>query len=98
MYQALLASGAHKAAKILLENISDDDPQVCGVLKACQKTFGKTPSASSKGKKKKNKLVSILEACQGSIGETVSLEACQGNISETVSVKSKRKKKKTKPK
>ncbi|KAK1407047.1 hypothetical protein QVD17_38657 [Tagetes erecta] len=75
MYQALLASGAHKAAKILLENISDDDPQVCGVLKACQETFGKTASASSKGKKKKNKLISIVEACQGRIAETVSLEA-----------------------
>ncbi|KAL8243415.1 hypothetical protein R6Q59_009673 [Mikania micrantha] len=52
MYQALLASGAHKAAKVILENIPDDDPQVCGVLKACQETFGKT---TSRGKKKKKK-------------------------------------------
>nr|XP_043608051.1 pentatricopeptide repeat-containing protein At4g04790, mitochondrial-like isoform X2 [Erigeron canadensis] len=59
MYQALVASGAHKAAKILLENIPDDDPHVCTVIKASQKTFGKTPSVESvennKKKKKKRK-------------------------------------------
>ncbi|KAK9080651.1 hypothetical protein SSX86_000409 [Deinandra increscens subsp. villosa] len=69
MYQALLASGAHKAANVILENISDDDPHVCGVVKACQETFGETDSSGSKGKKKKKN--SVLEVCQEALGETV---------------------------
>ncbi|KAI3820542.1 hypothetical protein L1987_08090 [Smallanthus sonchifolius] len=85
MYQALLASGAHKAAKMLLENIPDDDPHVCGVLKACQRTFGKTASARNEGKKKKKKKNCVLETCQETVGKTAS-------------VKSKGKKKKKKPK
>lgn len=55
MYQALLASGAYKAAKSLLENISDDDPHVRCVLEACRDTFGKASSVESKRRKKKNK-------------------------------------------
>ncbi|KAL7598217.1 pentatricopeptide repeat-containing protein At4g04790, mitochondrial isoform X1 [Lactuca sativa] len=59
MYQALLASGGHKAAKVLLGNISDDDSHVCDVIKACQATYGISSSSSSalveKKKKKKNK-------------------------------------------
>ncbi|KAI3673777.1 hypothetical protein L6452_39907 [Arctium lappa] len=55
MYQALLASGAHKAAKILLENIHDDDPHVCHVLTACRLTFGKSASDETKEKKKTTK-------------------------------------------
>ncbi|KAJ9568091.1 hypothetical protein OSB04_004057 [Centaurea solstitialis] len=55
MYQALLASGAHKAAKILLENIHDDDPHVCRVLNACRLTFGKLASDKIEEKEKKEK-------------------------------------------
>ncbi|XP_076959699.1 pentatricopeptide repeat-containing protein At4g04790, mitochondrial-like [Bidens hawaiensis] len=62
MYQALLASGAHKAAKVILEKIPDDDPHVCGVLKASLETFGKTASVKSEGKKKKKKTSRVLEA------------------------------------
>ncbi|KAF5807413.1 putative tetratricopeptide-like helical domain superfamily, pentacotripeptide-repeat region of PRORP [Helianthus annuus] len=84
MYQALLASGAHKRAKVLLENIPDDDPDVRGVLKACQETFGKTAPVRNKGKKKKKNRVP---------------EECVETLGEIVSVKSEgKKKKKKKPK
>ncbi|KAL4566833.1 hypothetical protein LXL04_030958 [Taraxacum kok-saghyz] len=55
MYQALLASGGYKAAKVLLESIPDEDPHVCLVLKACQQAFG----TSAKHKKKKKKKIII---------------------------------------
>ncbi|KAJ7948482.1 Pentatricopeptide repeat-containing protein [Quillaja saponaria] len=39
MYQALLASGDYRSAKLILHRIPKDDPHVCSVLKACQKTY-----------------------------------------------------------
>ncbi|KVH99068.1 hypothetical protein Ccrd_022648 [Cynara cardunculus var. scolymus] len=53
MYQALLASGAHKAAKVLLKNIHDDDCHVLRVLNACRLTFGK--SASTKPRRERRR-------------------------------------------
>lgn len=50
MYQVLLASGEHKAAKILLNKIPKDDIHVRCVIKACQTSYIK--SKSTKGKKK----------------------------------------------
>ncbi|KAI7747407.1 hypothetical protein M8C21_002328, partial [Ambrosia artemisiifolia] len=87
MYQALLASGAHKQAKIVLENIADDDEHVCGVLKACQETFGKTAPVRNKEKKKKKNCV--LEAVEEAMVKSVSVES-EG--------KKKKKKKKKKAK
>ncbi|GAV60856.1 PPR domain-containing protein/PPR_2 domain-containing protein [Cephalotus follicularis] len=40
MYQALLASGDHKTANILLKKIPKDDPHVRCVIKACKNTYG----------------------------------------------------------
>nr|XP_023876966.1 pentatricopeptide repeat-containing protein At4g04790, mitochondrial-like [Quercus suber] len=50
MYQVLLASGEHKAAKILLNKIPKDDIHVRCVIKACQTSY--ISSKSTKGKKK----------------------------------------------
>ncbi|KAK4576310.1 hypothetical protein RGQ29_027035 [Quercus rubra] len=50
MYQVLLASGEHKAAKILLNKIPKDDIHVRCVIKACQTSYIR--SMSTKGKKK----------------------------------------------
>ncbi|XP_071692376.1 pentatricopeptide repeat-containing protein At4g04790, mitochondrial-like [Rutidosis leptorrhynchoides] len=55
MYQALMASGAFKAAKILLENIPDDDPHVRFVLKACRDTFANSSSSVVETQPKKKK-------------------------------------------
>lgn len=39
MYQALLASGDHKSAKILLSKIPRDDPHVRSIVGACKATY-----------------------------------------------------------
>lgn len=52
MYQALLASGDHKAANVILDQIPNDDPHVSSVVEACQKRY---PESTSKGSKKKKK-------------------------------------------
>ncbi|XP_076910860.1 pentatricopeptide repeat-containing protein At4g04790, mitochondrial-like [Bidens hawaiensis] len=90
MYQALLASGAHKAAKVILEKIPDDDPHVCGVLKASHETFGKTASVVSEEKKKKKKMSRVLEAILDSSDKPASVKSEGKN--------QKKKKKKKKPK
>lgn len=90
MYQALLASGSHKAAKILLENIPDDDPHVCRVLKACRETFGKSANVELKG-------------CQETSGKSTTVElrafletACKSTTVESGGKKKKNKRKKRK--
>ncbi|XP_011048290.1 PREDICTED: pentatricopeptide repeat-containing protein At4g04790, mitochondrial-like [Populus euphratica] len=53
MYQALLASGGHVSAKVLLNKIPKDDPHVRIVIQECQRTYiGHT---SLKGEKKRIK-------------------------------------------
>ncbi|XP_059441393.1 pentatricopeptide repeat-containing protein At4g04790, mitochondrial-like isoform X2 [Corylus avellana] len=54
MYQALLASGDHKSAKIMLNKIPKDDPHVLSVIKAFQRSYY-TVSNSEDGKKRKKK-------------------------------------------
>ncbi|XP_021636732.2 pentatricopeptide repeat-containing protein At4g04790, mitochondrial [Hevea brasiliensis] len=51
MYQALLASGDQKSAKLMLAKIPKYDLHVCLIIQACQKTY--IGSNSTKGKKKK---------------------------------------------
>nr|GEV74476.1 pentatricopeptide repeat-containing protein At4g04790, mitochondrial-like [Tanacetum cinerariifolium] len=89
MYQALLASGAHKAAKILLENIPDDDPHVCRVLKACRETFGKSANElkgrqETSGKSTTDELKAFIET------------ACKSGTVESGGKKKKNKRKKRK--
>lgn len=58
MYHALLASGDHRSANIMLKKIPKDDAEVCYVIKACQDTYGDhTPvgKKKKKGGKKKEK-------------------------------------------
>ncbi|KAL3639931.1 hypothetical protein CASFOL_014899 [Castilleja foliolosa] len=60
MYQALLASGDHKSAAKILSNIRGDDPHIHCVIKACQKTYIKSPPVGKKQKKKNKALVATL--------------------------------------
>jgi len=39
MYQALLASGGHVSAKVMLNKIPKDDPHVRIVIQECQRTY-----------------------------------------------------------
>lgn len=55
MYQALLASGDHKSAKIMLNKIPKDDPHVLSVIKAFQRNYIVSNSADGKKRKKKKK-------------------------------------------
>lgn len=55
MYQALLASGDHKTANILLMKIPKDDPHVRYVTRASQVTFAGSLMENTKAKKKKKK-------------------------------------------
>ncbi|GFP89983.1 pentatricopeptide repeat-containing protein at4g21880 mitochondrial [Phtheirospermum japonicum] len=60
MYQALLASGDNKSAAKILTKIRKDDPHVCCVVKACDKTYIKSPPVGKKQKKKKKALMATL--------------------------------------
>ncbi|KAF6146440.1 hypothetical protein GIB67_037740, partial [Kingdonia uniflora] len=50
MYQVLLASGEHKAARVILKKISTNDPHVRVIIKACQEKFGNSVSVQTKKK------------------------------------------------
>lgn len=54
MYQALLASGDRKSARIMLSKIPKDDIHVRCVIKACQTNYN-TPKSAADNKKKKIK-------------------------------------------
>lgn len=54
MYQALLASGDRKSARIMLSKIPQDDIHVRCVIKACQTNYN-TPKSAADNKKKKIK-------------------------------------------
>nr|XP_011469580.1 PREDICTED: pentatricopeptide repeat-containing protein At4g21880, mitochondrial-like isoform X2 [Fragaria vesca subsp. vesca] len=53
MYQALLASGDRKAAKVLEHKIPKDDPHVQSIIEACKQTYIKKTEETKKKKKKK---------------------------------------------
>lgn len=61
MYQALLASGDHRSANLMLKKIPKDDMEVCSVILSCQNTYSANDNLNSvevkkpKGKKKKKK-------------------------------------------
>uniref|UniRef100_A0A2C9W6R3 PROP1-like PPR domain-containing protein n=1 Tax=Manihot esculenta TaxID=3983 RepID=A0A2C9W6R3_MANES len=55
MYQALLASGDCKSAKLMLANIPKDDLHVYVIIEACQKAYNRSKSAKGKNKKNKSK-------------------------------------------
>ncbi|XP_043811222.1 pentatricopeptide repeat-containing protein At4g04790, mitochondrial isoform X2 [Manihot esculenta] len=55
MYQALLASGDSKSAKLMLANIPKDDLHVYVIIEACQKAYNRSKSAKGKNKKNKSK-------------------------------------------
>lgn len=52
MYQALLASGDNKSAKIMLNKFPKDDPHVRCVIKACDRSYIVSNSENSMKKKK----------------------------------------------
>ncbi|KAL6125684.1 hypothetical protein ACLB2K_073738 [Fragaria x ananassa] len=52
MYQALLASGDRKAAKVLEHKIPRDDPHVQSIIEACKQTYIKKTEETKKKKKK----------------------------------------------
>ncbi|WJX44729.1 hypothetical protein P8452_31675 [Trifolium repens] len=39
MYQALLASGDHRSAEVILNKIARDDAEICSLISACQKVY-----------------------------------------------------------
>jgi hypothetical protein len=53
MYQALLASGDNKSAKIMLNKIPKDDHHVRCVIKACERSYIVSNSNGCMKKKKK---------------------------------------------
>lgn len=55
MYQALLASGDHKSAKIMLNKIPKDDPHVLSVIKAFQRSYYIVSNSEDDKKRKKKK-------------------------------------------
>lgn len=58
MYQALLASGGHVSAKVMLNKIPKDDPHVRIVIQECQRTYIGHTSLKREKKRKKGKGVS----------------------------------------
>ncbi|KAG5255136.1 pentatricopeptide repeat-containing protein [Salix suchowensis] len=50
MYQALLASGGHASAKVMLKKIPKDDPHVRIVIKECKRTYLKREKKKKQGK------------------------------------------------
>ncbi|KAJ6423265.1 hypothetical protein OIU84_024246 [Salix udensis] len=58
MYQALLASGGHVSAKVMLNKIPKDDPHVRIVIQECQRTYIGHTSLKGEKKRKKGKGVS----------------------------------------
>lgn len=56
MYQALLASGDQKSAKVLLDKIPKDDVHVCWMIKECELVYVASSSVKRKGSNKKKML------------------------------------------
>nr|XP_011460991.1 PREDICTED: pentatricopeptide repeat-containing protein At4g21880, mitochondrial-like isoform X2 [Fragaria vesca subsp. vesca] len=56
MYQALLASGDRKAAKVLEHKIPKDDPHVRSIIEACKLTYLKKKEKNKTKKKKKTNM------------------------------------------
>jgi hypothetical protein len=76
MYQALLASGDHRSAEVILNKIARDDAEICSLISACQKTYTvKTKSLecekeketvkSVEGVKKKKNVKSVERGYEG---------------------------------
>ena len=66
MYQALLASGDHRSANLILKKIPRDDADICSVILECQKTYGDNVKSgenvkSVEGDKKKKSPKSVGE-------------------------------------
>ncbi|WJX50823.1 hypothetical protein P8452_37074 [Trifolium repens] len=58
MYQALLASGDHRSAEVILNKIARDDAEICSLISACQKAYTvKTKSLECEKKKETVKSV-----------------------------------------
>ncbi|CAJ2650451.1 unnamed protein product [Trifolium pratense] len=57
MYQALLASGDHRSAEVILKKIPRDDAEICSLILACQKTYVKIKSLELEKEKQKFKSV-----------------------------------------
>lgn len=55
MYQAFLAAGEHKAAKIFLNCIPKDDADVRRVIKACRTSYSDMSIYTTETEKKKKK-------------------------------------------
>lgn len=58
MYQALLASGDQKSAKVLLDKIPKDDAHVCCIIKQCDLVYV-APSSVKKKKGRHKKKVKV---------------------------------------
>ena len=55
MYQALLASGDSKSAKLLLGKIPKDDADVCYIIKECERVYSSTAKKKKVLKMSRNK-------------------------------------------
>ncbi|KAK7345976.1 hypothetical protein VNO80_20489 [Phaseolus coccineus] len=55
MYQALLAAGDARSARLMLKKIPRDDAEVCSVIISCQETYSSVDSVGEKKKQGKSK-------------------------------------------
>jgi hypothetical protein len=93
MYQALLASGDHRSAEVILNKIARDDAEICSLISACQKVY--TVKTKSLECEKEKETVKSVEGVKKKKNVT-SVEGAKKkkNVTSVEGEKKKKKKKK----
>ncbi|GAU46174.1 hypothetical protein TSUD_93610 [Trifolium subterraneum] len=95
MYQALLASGDHRSAEVVVKKIPRDDAEICSLILACQQTYS-AKIKSLEWEKEKENVKSVKGVKKKKTVTSVEGEKKKKNVTSVEEEKKKKKKRKKK--